>query len=102
MAEVQLRVRPESEQGPLNPGDIYYHDGAWHACLPCPWEDFSGLHIQEVPINHLAKNGWQVTGLEGLARGDASQLTVSPSILMTHYDGRQIHGFITNGVWRDC
>lgn len=74
----------------------------------CYWRAKDGLD------GHAGKDVWLLY-LPGCGLGDLSnhtvtehedgKISVTPSILVTgHEDGKstQVHGYLTNGVWRDC
>lgn len=40
-------------------------------------------------------------GLHDVVEHDDGTITVSPSILITGHDGKQWHGYLERGVWRE-
>lgn len=60
-----------------------YPDGKWYSITPDPEALPAGLAKHEV-VEH-----------------EDGTITVSPSILATHWDGRQWHGYLERGVWRE-
>jgi hypothetical protein len=56
-------------------------DGTWYACTP------NGM------LGNLANH--EVTEHED------GTITVSPSILVTGWDGQEWHGYLERGVWRE-
>lgn len=115
MAETKLRALPKDFNGELSPGDIYYAEYLkdWKICLPAP-TDKRGVPFIEFALNTPASSGcshpespnyhrcWQISGDQELDKGDASKLTIHPSILIEYDPGKSIHGFVTNGIWRDA
>lgn len=114
MSETKLRVIPQDHSGPLSPGDIYYADYIkdWKICLPIP-DPKQYMPFVEFMLNTCASNCqhpekpnqhrcWKITGDKELEQGDASKLTITPSIKIEYDPGKIIHGFVTNGVWRDA
>lgn len=67
---------------PFRPGDYgQVSNGDWWACTP------NGM------LGNLANH--QVVEHED------GTITVSPSILVTSYDGQSWHGYLERGVWRE-
>ncbi|QDF17466.1 hypothetical protein SEA_PHROSTEDPHLAKE_22 [Gordonia phage PhrostedPhlake] len=68
----------------------------WHQCGGRVETDLPSSIALDVPENdHVpASHRWQFTNLE-----DPAHLTLTPSILCNRC---QRHGFLTNGVWKDC
>ncbi|MGH2611729.1 MAG: hypothetical protein ACRDFB_01615 [Rhabdochlamydiaceae bacterium] len=114
--EVTLRALPKDHKGELQAGDIYYAEYLkdWYICLPIPIEDQNQYRkFVEFALNTVASNGcphnnrerhrcWTITGDKELEGGDASKLTLMPSILLTYDPEKTIHGFVTNGKWKSC
>ena len=115
MIEIKLRALPKDFDGELSPGDVYYANYLkdWIICLPIP-NSTPQRPFVEFALNTIASNGcphedkktvrhrcWQITGDVELENGDASKLTISPSILMEYDPGMKIHGWIRNGVWSE-
>lgn len=102
MAEIPLRVAKEA---PFALGDVYYNDHLKDWVVVLPLDIHFALNTSSGDCPHHGNVGrhrcWNVSGDEGLAHGDASKLTLTPSILAEHWKGT-IHGFITDGKWRDC
>lgn len=112
--EIKLRVLPKDHKGPLQPGDVYYADYLkdWKICLPIP-DPKQYMPFVEFALNTCASSEcghperpnrhrcWAITGDKELENGDATKLTIHPSILIEYDPGKSIHGFVTNGVWRD-
>ncbi len=114
MAEIPLKVRPKEYTGSLTAGDVYYAEYLkdWKICLPIP-DPKEYMPFVEFALNTCASSCshpqkpnphrcWDVTGDEELENGDASKLTIHPSILIQYDTNKTIHGFIINGVWRDA
>lgn len=113
MTEKQLRVLPKGFEGELTAGDVYYADFLkdWIICLPYP-EPKQYREFIEFALNTCATGCphglkerhrcWTVSGDKELESGDISKLTLTPSILIEYDPGKSIHGYVTNGVWRDC
>lgn len=57
-------------------------DGVWYLRLP-------GFHTGSLENHHVTEH-------------EDGTITVSPSILHTDYDGRQAHGFLEHGIWRNA
>lgn len=115
MGETKLRALPKDFSGELQIGDVYYAEYLkdWKICLPVPI-DKRGIPFIEFALNTPASSGcshperpnfhrcWSITGDKELEQGDASKLTLHPSILIEYDPNKTIHGFVTNGVWRDA
>lgn len=70
------------------PGQYGKDSGGWYGCPPQTLPD-DGLPMCAALGNHQV-----------IEHEDAT-ITVSPSILITHWTGRQWHGFLERGVWRE-
>lgn len=114
MPETKLRVLPKDHKGPLSPGDIYYAEYLkdWKICLPIP-DPKAYMPFVEFALNTCASSCthpqapnphrcWDIKGDAELENGDASKLTIHPSILIEYDPEKSIHGFVTNGIWKDC
>ena len=115
MAEVKLKALPKGYTGSLSAGDVYYAEYLqdWKICLPIP-DPKQYMPFVEFALNTCASSYcphpqrpsphrcWSITGDKELEQGDASKLTIHPSILIEYDPGKSIHGFVTNGIWRDC
>lgn len=112
MTELPLKVRPKDFDGPLKAGDVYYADYLkdWKVCLPIPdpveympFVEFALNTCSSEPCSHPERPNphrcWNITGDKELEKGDATKLSIQPSILIEYNPGKSIHGFITNGVW---
>lgn len=112
--ETKLRVLPKNFDGELTPGDVYYADFLkdWIICLPIPIEDINqyrkfiefALNTCATSCPHGRKDRhrcWTVTGDKELDNGDVTKLTLTPSILIEYNPGKSIHGFVTNGTWKE-
>ena len=112
--EVKLRALPKDFQGELSAGDVYYADFLkdWMICLPIPIQDQNQYRqFVEFALNTCASTCphgrkdrhrcWDISGDKELENGDATKLTIYPSILLTYEPNKSIHGFVTNGVWRE-
>lgn len=72
----------------LKPGEYAkLPDGTWHACAPPAKDD---------PLDRFVAN----LAKHDVTEHDDGTITVVPSILVTHHDGKQWHGFLERGVWR--
>jgi len=113
--ETKLRVLPRDFKGKLEPGDVYYDDYIkdWRVCLPIrepnrflPFIEFALNTCASSCTKHPDKPNphrcWDISGDKELDNGDASKLTVHPSILIEYDPGKSIHGYITNGIWKEC
>lgn len=72
----------------LKPGEYCKDpDGRWFGQAPRETADGMGFHCNL--SNHT------------IVEHEDGTITVSPSILITRYDGTW-HGFLERGVWREC
>ncbi|MDE1868130.1 MAG: hypothetical protein KGI08_10540, partial [Thaumarchaeota archaeon] len=105
--EIALKVHPKGYSGMLQAGDIYYagYLKDWKICLPIP-DPVAYMPFVEFALNtcastcsHAEKPNphrcWEVTGDKELENGDASKLTIRPSILIEYNPNKTIHGFVT-------
>ncbi len=67
----------------LAPGEYGKRQGRWYACPP-------GM-----------ENGMGSLASHDVVEHEDGTITVSPSILITYSDGRQWHGYLECGVWRE-
>lgn len=69
----------------LQPGEYGKHstNGIWYCCAPTSDDLLGNLS------NH------QITEHED------GTITVSPSILISHWSGKQWHGYLERGIWRE-
>lgn len=84
-----LRMAGEDTGGELNahkfnPGDYGY-------------DPFVKLWYAMTPNGHLANLGSHLVTVN-----EDATITVSPSILVNNSDGPVWHGYLENGVWREC
>jgi len=111
--ELKLRVLPKGFKGQLQAGDIYYAEYLqdWKICLPIP-DPKAYMQFVEFALNTCASRCphpdkpnphrcWDITGDKELENGDVSKLTIHPSILIEYDPDKTIHGFVTNGIWRE-
>lgn len=78
------RVYPEiNGELLLSPGDFGEFDGIWYAMPPGAKRLLANLKNHDVTEN------------------EDGTITVSPSILVTGHDG-EWHGYLENGIWREC
>jgi hypothetical protein len=68
----------------LQPGEYGKYEGIWFCCAPTTIP----------PMFHGNLNSHEVVEHED------GTITVSPSILISHWTGKQWHGFLERGVWR--
>jgi hypothetical protein len=73
----------------LNPGEYAkLPDGTWYACAPDTYSDDA--------LDRFVAN---LSGHSVVEHEDGT-ITVWPSILIKHHDGKQWHGYIERGRWR--
>lgn len=79
-------IRRDLQDGEiLEPGEYGKYKGTWFCCPPA--DDFPHLH------GNLSSHE--------LIEHEDGTITVSPSILITHYTGKQWHGYLERGIWRE-
>lgn len=62
-------------------------------------KDQSGHWFCKVPATGFGMAG---LGLHQIVEHEDGTITVSPSILATGHFGKQWHGYLEHGVWREC
>ena len=79
------RVYLADDELPVNQGEYGRSpiDEKWYARVPA--EGFG--------VGSLAKHD--------VIEHEDGTITVAPSILMTGHDGKQWHGYLTKGIWRE-
>lgn len=65
----------------LEPGEVIKHNKIWYGRLPTEEKLFCNLSAHDI-VEH-----------------NENTITVSPSILVTTWDGKRWHGYLRNGVW---
>jgi hypothetical protein len=71
------------------PGEYGKHsNGSWFACPPGQFPDEYGFYL-DADLSH-----------HGVTEHEDGTITVTPSILIRDHRGREWHGFLERGQWR--
>jgi len=65
----------------LKEGEVVKHNGVWYGRLPTDEKLYCNLSAHDI-----------IENIDGT-------ITVSPSILVTKWDGKRWHGYLNNGIW---
>jgi hypothetical protein len=88
MIEGKRRDLPEDEYD-LAPGEYGKSpDGKWYCRVP----------VEDAPGKYF---GLGALGKHQVIEHEDGTITVSPSILISHWEGRSWHGYLERGVWRE-